>query len=83
MASLIKIKTTPLFILGYKSALKDLKADLEFLYSSRRVQKCLNVIARRIFLSEEISGLEAQIAQIEKKQRDGDVPKAHQDEDTD
>ena len=74
MESLIKIKTTPLFITGYKNALKDLKADLEFLYSSRRVQKCLNVIARRAFLSQEIHSLEARIEQVEKNQEKKSSP---------
>jgi len=69
VTALLKVKSTPLFMNSYKITLKALRADLDFLYNSRRVQKCLNVISRRSFLSQKIKALGEEIAMVEKQEQ--------------
>jgi hypothetical protein len=67
ISALLKIKRTALFLAGYKNMLKDLEADFLFLSSSKSVQKCLNVIARRSFLLDKIKILEKEIKALQKE----------------
>ena len=67
ISALLKIKKTPLFLAGYKSALKDLEADFLFLATSKSVQKCLNVIAERSFLSKKLTDLEKDVKDLQEK----------------
>ncbi len=67
ITALLKIKKTPLFLVGYKSALKDIEADFVFLSTSKSVQKCLNVIAKRSFLLQKIKELEAAVKALQKE----------------
>ena len=67
ITTLLKIKKTPLFLAGYKSALKDLDADFVFLSTSKSVEKCFNVIAERSFLAQKLKDLEGEIKDLEQK----------------
>ncbi len=67
ISTLLKIKKTPLFLAGYKTALKDIDADFLFLSTSKSVQKCLNVIAKRSFLLQKIKDLEKEVKALQEE----------------
>ena len=67
ISALLEMKKTLLFLEGYKKALKALKADFLFLTTSKSVQKCLNVIAGRSFLSRKLKDLEAKVKALQEE----------------
>ena len=67
ISTLLKIKKTPLFLIGYQKALKDLEKDFLFLATSKSVQKCLNVIAKRSFLAKKLKDLEKEVKVLQEE----------------